>query len=139
MLKLVGGGQYRHPAIIQPVTAAFEDPLVVIRAGQAYPPGETREPVHKTMESDRQAGAALCTTGVDYTTAILGAHPGTKTVGPLTLQVTGLVGSLHGTSLSTGCTIKGHTGLARKGAKSTVLMALMSTSLGLNDLATGCG
>ena len=91
------------------------------------------------MESDRQAGATLCTTGIDYTTAILGTHAGTKTVSPLALQVTGLIGSLHGTSLSAGCTITGHAGLARKGAKSTVLMALMSTSLGLNDLATGCG
>jgi hypothetical protein len=47
--------------------------------------------------SDRQSGAALGATGIDHTTAILGAHPGTETVGALPLQITGLIGSFHGT------------------------------------------
>jgi hypothetical protein len=99
MLQLVGSGEYRHTAIIQPVTAALEDTLVVGRRGQTDPPRETRRGAAQDKGSDRQPGTALGAAGIDYTTAILGTHTGTKAVGPLALQVTWLVGSLHGASI----------------------------------------
>mgnify|MGYP001824832126 CR=1 FL=1 len=99
MLLLVGGGQYRHPAIIQSVAAAFKDTLVIFRFGEPYPTRERVAPEHKTGRSDRQPGPTLGTTGIDHTTAILGAHSGTKTMGTLALQVTGLKSSFHGTLL----------------------------------------
>jgi hypothetical protein len=107
MLQRVGSSEYGHPAITQPVATAPKDPLVIVRPGQACPPWETRRAAAQGNDSDRQAGPALCTTRIDHTTAVLGAHTGTKTVGPLALQVTGLIGSFHGTSLvSTGCTLE---------------------------------
>ena len=73
----------------------LKDSLVVVRPGQSYPPWETRRTAAQGDDSDRQRRPALRPTGINYTTAILGAHTGTKTVSPLALQVTGLIGSLH--------------------------------------------
>jgi hypothetical protein len=91
----------------------LEYPLVVIRPGQSYPSWETLRATAQSDVSDRQPSPALRTTGIDHTTAILGAHAGTETMCPLTLQFTGLIGSLHGTSLSAGCTL----GSRQAGAK----------------------
>jgi hypothetical protein len=46
--------------------------------------------------SDRQASAPFGPTRLYHETAALGAHPGTKTVSALALQVAGLKSSLHG-------------------------------------------
>ena len=54
------------------------------------------QPVQLIRSLDRQAGSSLGPTGIDDKAAILGAHPGTKTVSALALQVTGLESSLHG-------------------------------------------
>jgi len=113
VLQLVGSGEYCHPAIIKPVSTVLKDSLVVVRPGQTYPPWETRRTAAQGDDSDGQRRPALRTTGIYYTTTILGAHTGTKTVSPLTLQVTGLIGSLHGTSLSAGYTL----GSRQAGAK----------------------
>ena len=48
-------------------------------------------------KSHGQAVATLGTTGIDNAAAILGTHAGSKTMGPLALQIAGLIGSFHGT------------------------------------------
>ena len=97
MTALVACCKQRHPAVTQPVAGGFEYPLVSVRFSKPYPPRETRRAGAQERKSHGQAVAALGTASIDYTAAILGTHAGSKTMGPLALQVAGLIGSFHGT------------------------------------------
>lgn len=87
----------RQPAVTQPAAGVFEYPLVSARFSKPYPSRETRRAGAQGRKSHGQAVAALGTTSIDYATAILGTHAGSKTMGPLALQITGLISSFHGT------------------------------------------
>ena len=104
---------------------AVENPPVLGRPGQSCPPGETRRAGTQGIDSDRQTSPTLGASGVDNATTVLGSHAGTKSVGPLTLQVTGLIGSFHGSLRpvpgSAACCWQ-----TRKGAKVTVYRGEMS-------------
>ena len=100
MIKRVRCRQHRHPAVVNPVLAVIKDPLVFRGPGQSYPSGKTRRAGTQGNDSDRQTCTALGATGVDDATTVLGAHASTETVCPLTLQVTGLIGSFHGSLYS---------------------------------------
>jgi hypothetical protein len=136
MIKCVRCCQHRHPAIVNPVLAIIKDPLVFRGPGKSYPSGKTRRTGTQGNVSDRQTGTALGATGVDDATTVFGAHAGTETVCPLTLQVTGLIGSFHG-SFYSDPVAPAHCCQARKGAKVTVLCNELSTPRTLNGLARG--
>ena len=83
--------------------------------------GKRAAPGHKGKGSDRQPRPALGTTGIDDTTAILGGHTGTKTMGTVTLQFAGLKSSFHGSLLlNVFSNKKSRLSRREKGAKSTV-------------------
>jgi len=99
MIQTVGGSQQRNQAVTGLVRAVLENPLVLGCIEQAAIARITRR--HKQpgkRGSGRQSCATLGATCLDDKTAILGAHPGTESVGALALQVAGLIGSFHGTS-----------------------------------------
>jgi hypothetical protein len=97
MIVLIARGKQGHPAVTQPVAGVFENPLVSVRFCEPYPSRETRRAGAQGCKSHRQAVTALGATSIDYATAILGTHAGSKTMGPLALDVAGLIGSFHGT------------------------------------------
>ena len=94
---LVARGKQRYPAVTQPVAGLFEYPLVCVRFSEPYPPWETRRAGAQGRKSHGQAVTTLGATSIDYATAILGTHASPKTMGPLALQITGLISSFHGT------------------------------------------
>jgi hypothetical protein len=96
VIQTVGGGQHRDQAVTCLVLAMFKNPLVLDGREQAAAAWITRRHGPGERRSDRQASATFGSACLDDKTAILGAHPGTKTVGALALQVTGLKCSLHG-------------------------------------------
>lgn len=96
-VQAIGGCQQRNQAVTGLVLAVLENSLVLGCSEQAAIAGITRR--HKQpgkRGSDRQACATLGATCLDDKTAILRAHPGTKSVVALALQVAGLKSSLHG-------------------------------------------
>jgi len=97
MIVLIARGKQRHPAVTQPVAGVFEYPLVSARFCEPYPSRETRRAGAQGYKSHGKAVTALGTTSIDYATAILGTHAGSKTMGPLALDIAGLIGSFHGT------------------------------------------
>ena len=97
MSALVTRGKQRYPAITQPEAGVFEYPLVSVRFSEPYPPWETRRAGAQGRKSHGQAVTTLGATSIDYATAILGTHASSKTMGPLALQITGLISSFHGT------------------------------------------
>jgi hypothetical protein len=94
---VVARGKQRYPAVTQPVASVFEYPLVSVRFSEPYPPWETRRAGAQGRKSHGQTVTTLGATSIDYATAILGTHAGPKTMGPLALQITGLISSFHGT------------------------------------------
>jgi hypothetical protein len=97
VIQTVGDRQDRYQCIAGLVLTTPEDPLILGRREQAVSAWITRRHNQPARcRSDRQAGASLGPASVDDKAAVLGAHPGTKTVGALALQVAGLKGSLHG-------------------------------------------
>jgi hypothetical protein len=97
VIQAVGSCQYCDQAVTGLMLALFENPLILGCAEQAVVAGITRR--HDLLDkpcSGRQAGAPFGPTRLDHETAALGAHPGTKTVDALALQVAGLKCSLHG-------------------------------------------
>jgi hypothetical protein len=90
-------GKQRHPAVTQSVASVFEYPLVSVWFSEPYPSRESLRAGAQGCKSHGQAVAALCPTSIDYATAILGTHAGSKTMGPLALKIAGLIGSFHGT------------------------------------------
>ena len=103
VIQPVGCGQHRQFAVFNAAETVGEDPLVLRRPGQSCPPGKTRRAGAQGNGSDRQTSSTLGATGIDHTPTVLGAHAGAKTVGPLTLQVTGLISSLHGSLRPDSC------------------------------------
>jgi hypothetical protein len=95
--KTVAGRQDSDQAVTGLVLAVLENPLKPGCGEQAAAAWIARR--HNQPEkrrSDGQASAPFGPTRLDDETAALGAHPGTKTVGALALQVAGLKSSLHG-------------------------------------------
>ena len=113
--------------------AVVEYSLVIRRPGQSRPPGKTRRAGTQGNGSDRQTSPALGASGIDDATTILGCHAGTEAVGPLTLQITGLIGSfhdsLHPVPGSAACCWQ-----TRKGAKITVFHGDLSIPSAINGL-----
>ena len=97
MPALVTHGKQRYPAVTQPELSVFEYPLVCVRFSEPYPPWETRRAGAQGRKSHGQAVTTLGATSIDYATAILGTHASPETMGPLALQITGLISSFHGT------------------------------------------
>jgi len=103
-----------------------------MRFCQACSPRETRYSCAQG-KSDGQPGPTLGTACIDDATAILGTHAGAKTMGALSLQIAGLIGSFHVTLHPVVYTIKNRflarQVMAEKGAKGTVFNAVLSTSI----------
>lgn len=96
-VQAICGRQHRNQTVTGLVLAVLEKPLILGRCEQAAITRITRR--HEQpggCGSDRQACAAFGPTCLDDKAAVFGAHPGTKSVGALALQVAGLKSSLHG-------------------------------------------
>jgi hypothetical protein len=125
---MVGNSQCRKPAVACLAATFIKNPFEFGWFCQTCLPSKTRHARTQAAASDRQPGAALGATCLDDGPAVLGAHAGTKTMGPLALQVAGLKSSFHDTpnSKNNNEVVRATNG-REKGAKGTVSAPALST------------
>jgi hypothetical protein len=110
----VHGDRQSQAGVVQPAPAGQHDPCgiaLTVTLGThgselacASQSARRRESplFHKPVGSDSQAVAAFGASGLDYQSAVLVGHPGTKSMRAFAMQFAGLKGSFHGVNRCSG-------------------------------------